>query len=156
MKAVIKNVLVNRDRETTNKETGEVSTTKDNRLVYRITEATPEELEKFKAFRGEKYEECPVTGQPIHFDWGYSEPTVTVTIATDKQGKDYVFKSKHIGLMLAEQELSQAKANDDADEVRSLRSDIRSLKSDILNKLIKFIERNEKVVTSAEVPGTEL
>lgn len=156
MKAVIKNVIVNRDRETTNKETGEVSTTKDNRLVYRITECTDEELERFKAFRGEKYEECPVTGQPIHFDWGYSEPSVTVTIATDKQGKDYVFKSKHMGLMLAEQELSQAKANDDADEVRFIRSEIRTIKSDILNKLIKFIERNEKVVMSSEVPGTEL
>lgn len=156
MKATIKSVILNRDREITNQETGEKTTIKDNRLVYRITEATPEELEQFKAWRGEKYEECEKTKQPIYFDWGVSEPTVEVVLAKDKKdGSTYAFTRKSPKLMLAEQDYAKAKAEDDRDEMRFLKSEIRDIKAEMISKLQKFISRNE-VAVKDEVPGQDL
>ena len=92
MKAVIK--MLKTKVPYTNKETGEV--TLEFQGIYQVTDATEDELQRYKDLKGSYYREDDVTNQPLYYNRGIAPAEIEVVIGTNKQGEDYEFVGKDL------------------------------------------------------------
>ncbi len=92
MKAVIK--MLKTKVPYTDKKTGEV--TLDFQGIYQITDATEEELQRYKDLKGIHFREDDVTRQPLYYNRGIAPTEIEVVISTNKQGEDYEFVGKDL------------------------------------------------------------
>lgn len=117
MKAIIKTVAMNKDRNTT--VNGVAKTFKDNQLIFRV-QGTEDEIAKFKAWALATYKKelvCDKTGDLLYFQWGDPTAPVAELQMFEKDGQLKCFVPKSTELMLLKQDLERAEAMEDDDAI---------------------------------------